>query len=283
MINRREFISAALLMFFSSSTYGAYEVLLRNPQKGYYSNLMARFFNWYNKEFYNFTNKFTSAEINYIVSVLKQTHSLRWQNAQGVSYKKLYWSARIQNNNLSYARFALGFEPENVEAKKIVHLLIEQKKITDTAGLSKQDICGLGWDFDNNVFKIYFYVDKSKIKNIISGLRTPPNLENIPSNTLVSLKYAKGKIIEQRLCVPVKEHLTSDQKSKILNFEYTTQIMGHYSNKRDPVYIPDYIGINFMRLPKPLSEFCQKIMDNFATGPTTGVINHYENLSLYYP
>lgn len=284
MISRRQFLSTALVVTVPLKwARGAFEGLVKRPQNGYYPHMLARIYGWFNREFFDFSRRFTKKELEYLVAVLKTSQHLRWHDGSDNSLRKVYWGLRLKGKETSFSRFVVGFDPSANDLRKLAQEVILQRGIKDFAGLRSDSICGLGWDFDNEIFKIYFLPKKSELSQYLKDLRGLPPLEKIPESAIASLKFRKMNRVENRLCFAVQKILSLEERQKIFNHDRATQIMGHYSNTRDNVYFPDYMGINYMRLPMSFKNFSEKAMDNFAMGPTMGIINQVDNMSLYFP
>ncbi|OQW51584.1 MAG: hypothetical protein A4S09_10170 [Proteobacteria bacterium SG_bin7] len=284
-VDRRTFLYgiSSLTTFFAIPGFGFFETFLKHPKPGYYTYLLLRMMNWYNQTYFDFSKKFGTVEKNYIAAVLKETIQPCWKSPDGVVYKKIFWAPAIQNHKPSFARFSLGFEHQQDDLRELATKIIKKNEISDNAGLPVEKICGLGWDFDKNTFKVYFNCHKDDIPSYITTIKHLPPVDLLPQTLIASLKYGGRELIERRLCFATQNLMNAQQKKNILNFENAVQVMGHYSSVRDPLFIPEYMGINFMRLPSPFKKFCENTMTNFVMGPTTGIINFSNNMSLYYP
>lgn len=176
-------------------------------------------YKWHCKNIYPFDKNLSFVETNYIKKCIQLSY---WELLRPLYcifdpfIKRLSYftySHRIIDGKCNSSRIAYGSVIQSkkayIYAKKVLHERNIQSEIIPNSNIA---FGGLGWDIQNNHFKIYFrFYDFKKLSDTYKELL--PDMINNYQSGLLSITYNKNnKIIERKIyCYPIFEMVATLQ------------------------------------------------------------------------
>ena len=196
-------------------------------------------FDWYCKNFYNIKKGLTKNELKYIYNIFNHSPiEILNKTMDGKRLSFISYSHKIKNNNVESDRFAIGsILLPNLSLMYAMDILKERNIILPEYLLLDKNIkfYGLGWEFKNKIFKIYFRIFGKKnikkthlfqlIKNkkIIKAFNTPKYWDEC----LISFSYKNNKLYENKIYLYPKynskinyTYMISDKRGIIKQYDY---------------------------------------------------------------
>ena len=207
LLNRRSLLKkATALVAMGAISPFAYKYF--NKKNAPLSSMAEGFINlheWHNENFYNFNAVLTKAENEYVYKALSLADDWEYKINDNFSYSLLSHSHRIKNGVINSSRLAAG----NFKYKKILkpYLLkiLKERNIEPSSISNLDNVIGLGWDFDSNHFKLYFFNGDNNIADTeIQRLRSQVKGKTLPVN-LTSYTYHHNKKIENKVYLPLTD------------------------------------------------------------------------------
>jgi hypothetical protein len=196
-------------------------------------------FNWYCENFYNIKQNVTKKELKYIYNTLNYSPiEILNKTMDGKRLSFISYSHKIKYNNIESDRFAIGsiLLPDlslmySLDIFKERNIILPQYLLTD----KNIKFYGLGWEFKNKIFKIYFRIfGKKNIKrnNLFKLLKNKKikkdfNTEKYWDECLISFSYKNNKLYENKIYLYPKynkkinyTYMISDKRGIIKQYDY---------------------------------------------------------------
>ena len=171
-------------------------------------NRLQKLFNLYNDKYYPIKEYLSEKELDYINFIMYNSPLDIWnftmegKRLSFISYSHEY---DIKEKRLISGRMACGSIYNSDIAMSYALDIFSERSITPPDYLIK--LCrfgGLGWDFNNNYFKIYFrFFDKNILNNLKFIKKYQKYVKRIGNKYwgegLISLTYNKTKLIEEKV------------------------------------------------------------------------------------
>lgn len=184
-------------------------------------------FNWHCENIYPFNDKFSINEKAYIekcislsyLELLRPLYAINDPLIKRLSY--FTYSHKIANKNINSSRIAYGSVICPKEAYVSVLPVLNERNIKCEIVPDKNNIFGgLGWDFENSHFKIYFRFINHIYLPLLYKKLLPLDTSDKCNGGILSITYNfKGGIIERKIyCYPKKymiAELRSDKRKDI--------------------------------------------------------------------
>jgi hypothetical protein len=179
-----------------------------------YINYNKRIYKWHNKNIYPFDKKLTDIEKRYInmcinISFLELLRPLTFNSLlKRLSYYT--YSNEIKNNNVNSSRLAYGSVMFPSFIYKYAMEVLKERNIE--ISMDNEIFGGLGWDIDNDIFKIYYiFKDYRKYTDI--------KKDNILKGGIISFSYKNNKFYEKKIYLysvdGITTYLISDKRKEI--------------------------------------------------------------------
>jgi hypothetical protein len=223
-------------------------------------------FNWYCEKYYNLKNELTNKELSYIYNILNLSPiELLNKTMDGKRLSFISYSHEMKDDNVTSGRFAIGsIMLPNLSYFYALDIFKERKIILPKYLFKKgYKFGGLGWDFNKDLFKVYFRcLNRKFIKNNDSldiiqkiSLTQKQELNKILKDFnskkywregLISFTFKNNMLYEKKLYLYPKytykyqTYMLSDKRGIIVQEDVIDK-----SNMIDNKVIQDYKNINF--------------------------------------
>tara|TARA_B100001123_G_scaffold378119_1_gene446017 strand:+ start:153 stop:962 length:810 start_codon:yes stop_codon:yes gene_type:complete len=223
-------------------------------------------FNWYCKKYYNLEDKLTKKELKYIYNIFNLSPiELLNKTMDGKRLSFITYSHQLKDNDVISKRFAIGsIMLPNLSLFYALDIF-KDRNITLPNYLFKKNYIfgGLGWDFNKDLFKVYFRclnsnfiknkdslhiineikkTNKKKINRILKDYKT----KKYWKEGLISFTYKNNKLYEKKLYLYPKysykniTYMLSDKRGIIIQEDIINK-----NNSIQNDIIDDYKKINF--------------------------------------
>ena len=195
-----------------------------------YSALLSKRFDWFCDHFFDFRKPFSIWEQQYV----HQCFSLMDEWAYGVddkvSLSTVSYSHRIKENSINSSRLAVGSIKYRHELAGLHRRILQLNGVDPSKVKDFSHLFGLGWDFLQKEFKLYFYYADRKACQLLQVNRLVPVLPShaVHPFSLASLTYRDYRPFEYKVYLYPQKVVTP--YSRDLPFEssikHTTHMIG---------------------------------------------------------
>ena len=189
----------------------------------FYRKNNIKIYEWHCKNIYPFDKKLTKIEKEYIFSCINVSFLELFKKIyfidpfiQKLSY--FTFSHNCKNNDINSSRIAYGSTMcHNYVYKYAINVLRERNIKCEIEPGYNYNFGGLGWDIQNDIFKIYFrFINHRDLKDEYKKLVPSTNIED---SGILSISYNNGKIVEKKIYTYPKDKwytiLKSDKRQDI--------------------------------------------------------------------
>ncbi len=274
--SRRKFLgdlasAIALTAFPFKKTFAGFpNSLPHSPTSVKPSEYMNKFHKWYSHTFFNFEKHLSPLEKNYIQTCTQMMDQLSYKINDHFSYSLVTYSQRFSKNKVNSSRLAYGSIQHADRLQTPIRNILKNKGIStkDIQGMGQ--IAGLGWDFEENLLKVYSYyenlnkVQDADLKNL---LKKASSIETYPFG-LTSVSFKDKNLVEKKVYVALKEKLPAAVKDyPFREFIIHTNYM--ITDKRDMVpqvdliksdQLKNYLGSQWNHYQAQYEEFYKNII-----------------------
>jgi hypothetical protein len=150
---------------------------------------------------------FTPAELQFVKDMYLLTEKNGYQVKDDFFYSGFAFSHRVQEELLHSRRFAIGTFTYAEQVPSKIHNILSERGIDLAGAFDGSKLSGLGWDFDENTFKIYSQVEHlSQLKSIAwRDLIQKVNLSEAESFGLASITYSGANASEYKIYTPLNK------------------------------------------------------------------------------
>lgn len=162
-----------------------------------------RLFDWHCATFFDFRSALTLAELGFIDSCIEHSADTRWLSP----YFSLFtYSHKVDpaKNRTNSSRLAYGTLLETPELADLAATLSRDKGwpldpvLLEDANLP---FYGLGWDFEEGIDKIYFFVRDIRALPASLARLVPAQSAPLAKRGILSLSFSAGAVTEEKLYV----------------------------------------------------------------------------------
>lgn len=242
-------------------------------------NKQYNLFKFYNKNYFPLDEHLTKKELEYVKFIFHITPFEIWNRTmESKRLSFISYSHVINKDKLTSGRFAIGSILNPIDTFTLALDILKERKITIDRYLLKKDyrFGGLGWDFNKNLFKIYF---RFLNKNCILNNKFLKEFKKKDINLLKNNKYWDEGIISftyQNNCL-IEKKLYFYEKYDKNNINQETLMI---STKRGKIIQTDINKENFLD-NKIINELNEKYKEINISLDTISQDNN--NIIVYYP
>lgn len=167
-------------------------------------------FRWHCRNFYPFRKKLTYAERQYLKRCFELFDDFHEVSETGFEqFSSFSYSHRVTGDRVNSSRLAYG-SVENPEAARQAALpVLEEREIELPGEIWEGEASrfgGLGWDLENNLFKVYFrWLALSKLPEAVKSLVEDLDLSKHREECLLSFSYSHNQPVEKKVYLYPKE------------------------------------------------------------------------------
>lgn len=214
----------------------------------------AKLFQWHVDNFLTRAKQLTEVEKTYINQALAITEQNGFQINQDIFYSGYSFSHRIQGDSIDSNRFAVGGYSQKQKIQEFAAKVLAEKNIQADTWAANDKIIGLGWDLEQEHFKIYWhYEDLMKLENPqLQELMTKINRQDYYPFGLVSVTFKKNEPIEHKVYLAMTATAMNIEKTKFPFADEIIHINHMVTNLRGVVPQLDLRGEGVAKiLPSP--------------------------------
>lgn len=222
-------------------------------------------FNWYCDNFYDFKNVLSENELKYIYNIFNHSPiEVLNKTMDGKRLSYITFSHIIKDDIINSSRFSIGsIMLPNLSLNYALDILKDRNIILPKYLLSDDyKFGGLGWDLDNDYFKVYFrclnknffYIHKNiylncRNKKIFKKIQNEYKSNKYWKEGILSFTYKNNKLYEKKIYVYPKynkKYLTTYMLSNIRGIIKQNDINNYNTNdKIEKKLIEKYNNRNF--------------------------------------
>ncbi len=219
--NRRDFLKIA---------HAAYALHLLSPVVGWAKqgalsaasvegsdkDFMKKFHEFYCQNYFNFDKHMTTQEKEFVKHRLMEPDSWWVKMSPSVELSTITYSQRILGDKVNSSRIGCGSLTTKDASQRMAREICKGRGINLSELSDQGSPLGLAWDFEEDLFKVYFFEknlkqqpDKS-LKSLFSQI-TDYELHDFG---IRSYSFKVGKIVEKKIYAPLKSTTKIDQLTK---------------------------------------------------------------------
>ena len=167
-------------------------------------------FRWHCRNLYPFKKKMTVAERRYLKACFELLEDFRETSESGFEkFSSFTYSHRVKGSEVNSSRIAYGSVEKPTEALAAAQPVLEERGITGLSEISENDKArfgGLGWDIEENQFKVYYrWMGLSELPDILAPLVKDIDLTKHREECLLSFTYLDNALEEKKVYLYPKE------------------------------------------------------------------------------
>ncbi len=214
MLSKRSFLKKSAgfllgLLFYKSSLAKEWSKQIEKKvlKSSYYKAIFSRYHDWYKDTYFNFDKHLNSKEREYVATCQSLIPDWKYKVNQNVSLSYLTYSHRVKGLKVNSSRLACGII-SNKELQNQMLKIIKQRDIKLPQGISSEYLVGLGWDFESDFFKYYYYFPSIQSLNQrqrdFIKKQSKQSFNNIHSMAIYSKTYKGNKEHEEKIYLYLK-------------------------------------------------------------------------------
>ena len=231
-------------------------------------------FQWHCRHFFNFRRKLHRLEKDYLEHCFRLPSSYKEVSEGGYEHFSYYtYSHRVKGNSVNSSRIAYGSVAHPDEAFAAAEPVLQHRAIELPASiLSRTRFYGLGWDVEEEQFKVYFRtLDWTTLHSDFLRLAGDYTLDEHRPEALLSLTYEAREVAESKLYLYPKDEflpngvrgfarMMTDRRGEVAQEDLDPRQLGcHTFNTVGQDIIKKYESIG-----EPLDTVAYQAPDNFT-------------------
>lgn len=219
--NRRDFLKIAHVTYaihFLSPMVGWAKPGTKNPIPANVSDkdFMKKFHEFYCQNYFNFDKNMTVLEKEFVKNRLMEPNGWWVKMSPSVELSTITYSQRIDGNKVNSSRIGCGSLVPKDDAQKMARDICKVRGINLAELKDQGSPLGLAWDFEEDLFKVYFFEQNLKqqpdpsLKTLFSQIT---GYELHPFG-IRSYSFRGGKIVEKKIYAPLNSANKIDQLTK---------------------------------------------------------------------
>lgn len=177
-----------------------------SPAQASDKEFMKKFHEFYCQNYFNFDKHMTAQEKEFIKHRLMEPDSWWVQVSPSVELSTITYSQRIQGAKVNSSRIGCGSLLPQDASQKMARDICKSRGIKLAELKDQGSPLGLAWDFEEDLFKVYFFESNlkqqpdSSLKTLFSQIA---NYE-VQAFGMRSYSFKGGKIVERKIYAPLK-------------------------------------------------------------------------------
>lgn len=164
--------SYSIIFFISILSVKADAVFLTNtdetPGIGYYKLVFHRFYDWYNKNYFNFDQHLNSLEKNLLQAVIEDIDQTQALLDPKTEMPRLRWGLTLKGKDLFFGTLFISFREKDIKEQKLLSEWLKSQKMIKNTNLKNEYLYALQWDFSEKQVSVFYQVgEKPDLQQIV--------------------------------------------------------------------------------------------------------------------
>ncbi len=234
-------------------------------------------FQWHCRNFFNFRRHLSVTEKAYLEKCFSIATKSDQVSEGGYEHFSYYtYSHRVKGESVNSSRMAYGSVDHPDVAFTAAQPVLHERGLILPQGLAEHPFYGLGWDIEDELFKVYFRtLDWRELPPLLAELVVDYNWNDHRPEALLSLTFQQNQLIERKIYLyPKDEDTPEGTLGRALMITDTRGVVtqSDLSPSRE--------------IPYDLNEIGQKILaayQEIGEGLDTIAYEAKDNYTLYFP